>query len=213
MSDDRSQARYALLYRLRLRPWELDGTPPELTYLAEHPTRGTGRGRALDLGCGTGRAAVDVARLGWQVVGVDFVPQAVEQARERAAAAGVDACFLVGDVTRLRQLDLGGPFDLVYDSKCFHGLPAASRQPYLEGVAEVCRPGGLYLLFALPPSLPRSLLAAPRGVDRREVEALFLPHFEQRGYKPGGRSLFSVACYWMRRRAWQDLSPNGPDRN
>ena len=43
-----------------------------------------GRTRILDLGCGPGRASIYLARLGWQVDGVDFVPQAIATARQRA---------------------------------------------------------------------------------------------------------------------------------
>ncbi|MDW8051736.1 MAG: class I SAM-dependent methyltransferase [Armatimonadota bacterium] len=38
-------------------------------------------GRALDLGCGTGRDAVFLADLGWQVVAVDRLPEALERGR------------------------------------------------------------------------------------------------------------------------------------
>ena len=37
-------------------------------------------GRALDLGCGTGRDAVYLASLGWQVMAVDWLPDALERA-------------------------------------------------------------------------------------------------------------------------------------
>ena len=193
---------YRFLYRLGLRPWEFDRTPPELVFLADHPEPAGGR-RALDLGCGTGRQAIDVARRGWEVVGVDFVPRAVEQARTRSREAGVDVRFLVGDVTELEALDLGAPFDLVYDNKCFHGLPDAARLRYAEGVSAVCRPGGLYLLFALTPSRVRSLLGVPGGVSRAEVSACFCSSFYWLGWRSGGGEPFKPACYWMRRRPEQ----------
>lgn len=60
--------------------------------------------RVLDLGCGTGRHAVELARRGYDVVGVDRATHMLERARKRASAAGVDVTFLPGDVTTL-QLD------------------------------------------------------------------------------------------------------------
>ena len=66
-------------------PWDHELPPPEvISALAERPA-----GRALDLGCGLGRAAIYLAQRGWQVDAVDFVPLAIEQASQRAEAAGV----------------------------------------------------------------------------------------------------------------------------
>ena len=58
-------------------------------------------GTALDLGCGSGIWAVELARRGWQVTGVDFVPKALRRARARAKEAGVELRLLEGDVTSL----------------------------------------------------------------------------------------------------------------
>lgn len=56
--------------------------------------------RVLDLGCGSGGVAVELARRGYAVEGIDAHPGLVDEARERARAAGVErACaFEVGDV-------------------------------------------------------------------------------------------------------------------
>ena len=50
-----------------------------------------------DLGCGTGSLAVLLAEGGHTVSGIDVAPGMVTRAREKAAAAGVDAEFQVGD--------------------------------------------------------------------------------------------------------------------
>jgi SAM-dependent methyltransferase len=183
------------MYRLGLKPWELDPTPPRLVQAAA----GMRAGRALELGCGTGRQAVELAQRGWEVTAVDYVPRAIEQARSRARAAGVEVGFLAGDVTRLEDLTLGEPFDLVYDNKCLHGLAAASRPRYAAGVATACRPGGAYLLFALAPSRWRALFGLT-GVDPSEVERLFAEHFEVRRQEPGGGGPFEPAFYELLRR-------------
>lgn len=52
--------------------------------------------RVLDIGCGSGRYAVEFARRGAQVVGLDFAPNMVEMARAAAAKVGVaDRCQIV----------------------------------------------------------------------------------------------------------------------
>ena len=79
-------------------------------------------GRALDLGCGTGTNALWLTQHGWRVVGVDFASLAIESARRKADwTSGVE--FVEGDVTRLHELGVKGPFDLVPTS----GASTASR--------------------------------------------------------------------------------------
>jgi SAM-dependent methyltransferase len=189
------RAGYSLLYRLGLKPWELDATPHQLIEAAERLVPG----RALELGCGTGREAVELARRGWDVTGLDYVARAVEEAGRRAAAAAVQVRFLVADVTALADLELGGPFDLVYDNKCFHGLPRDSRRGYAEGIARVCRPAACYLLFALPPHTLRRALGLPGGIAAPEVTELFRPWFQIVRSERGKTGLFSPSFYEMRR--------------
>jgi hypothetical protein len=99
----------------------------------------------------------------------------------------------------MNDLQLGPPFDLVYDNKCFHGLAAAARPQYAAGVAAACRPGGAYLLFALGPSRWRALFGLT-GVDPAEVERLFGEHFEVHRQEPGGGGPFEPAFYELIRR-------------
>jgi SAM-dependent methyltransferase len=186
---------YSLMYRLGFKPWEFDATPPQLVKVADR----LATGRALELGCGTGREAVELARQGWDVIGLDFVRKAVEESNVRAETAGVEVRFVVADVTRLGDLELGEPFDLIYDNKCFHGLPPESRQAYAEGVAQGCRVGGSYLLFALEPGRLRRLLGLPGGVALGDVQELFGLWFEIVHLDPGKGGPFEPAFYQMRR--------------
>lgn len=56
-------------------------------------------GSALDLGCGNGRNALDLAVRGWSVLGVDWAGHAIALAREAARAQGAGAEFVVRDIT------------------------------------------------------------------------------------------------------------------
>ena len=51
--------------------------------------------RALEIGCGEGELSIRLARAGWRVEGCDIAPEAIEEARRRARAAGVDVGFSV----------------------------------------------------------------------------------------------------------------------
>ncbi len=98
--------------------------------------------RALDLGCGAGRNALHLARRGFEVDAVDLSPTAVAWARERAhdAEAGHRVRFVCGDA--FNEPALSGPYDLVYDSGCFHHLPPHRRVSYLDLLDRVLAPGG-----------------------------------------------------------------------
>lgn len=162
---------YRLLYRLGITPWDGQPVPGELKALVEGP-RAVPPARALDLGCGTGRNAVYLARHGWEVTAVDYTPQAVRAAGERARAEGVEVRFLDGDVTRLEGLGLGAGYDLILDAGCFHGLPRPARAAYARGVARVRNPGAILLMLAFQPGWRGP---APRGASAEEIAETFEP--------------------------------------
>jgi SAM-dependent methyltransferase len=142
-----SSERFAELqrrYREGDTPWDDALPPPEIVALGERLEAG----RALDLGCGSGRACVFLAQRGWSCDGVDFIPEAVARAAERVAAAGVGERVRLhtASVTALDFLD--PPYDLAIDVGCLHGLEADLRPAYAAGLMRLVRPGGLFALFA-----------------------------------------------------------------
>jgi SAM-dependent methyltransferase len=103
--------------------------------------------RVLEVGCGTGTNAVWLAQQGCRVTAFDLAPLAVERARARAAAAGVEVDLSVQDVLELPIA--GGPYDVVYDRGVFHVFDDPREQArFAERVAESLRPGGLWLSIA-----------------------------------------------------------------
>lgn len=92
-------------------------------------------GRALDLGCGPGRNAAHLAASGFDVDAVDLSAAAIAWARERAP----EVRFRQGDAF---TADLTGPYDLIYDSGCFHHLPPHRRISYLDLLDRLLAPGG-----------------------------------------------------------------------
>lgn len=101
--------KYALMYRLGLTPWERYAEVAQASIAEKLERESTDRskrplGRALDVGCGRGVHCAALARMGWDVVGIDMVPRAVETA-SRAGFQGVR--FEVADATRLQQAGLG----------------------------------------------------------------------------------------------------------
>lgn len=116
---------------------------------------GVGPGTHLvDLACGTGAFAVEAARRGARVHGVDVAEQMLEHAWRRAAAAGVEV--VLHHAGFLTYVHVGAPADVVTIKSALHHLPDFWKQVALLNVAGYLRPGGtLYLwdlLFTFPPA-------------------------------------------------------------
>ena len=185
---------YERAYRRGASGWDTGITPPELMALLEGPNA-LEPGRALDLGCGTGTNAITLAQHGWFVTGVDFSSLAISSARRKADwVSGVS--FVEGDVTRLGELGVDGPFDLVVDIGCFHSVAPNRREAYAREVARVTRPGGVFLVFAFGPwlRLPGSRRTREREIRRRFERAFDLERVELGTTPPG------VAWFTLRRR-------------
>lgn len=102
----------------------------------------------LDVGCGAGQIAIPAARAGVHVTGIDIAANLIDQARARAATAGVVVQFDEGDAEQLPYPDAS--FDVVVS------LIGAMFAPQPEKVASeffrVCRPGGRILMANWTPS-------------------------------------------------------------
>ena len=98
---------------------------------------------ALDLGTGPGVVALELARRGATVAGLDIAENQIVTARERAAAAGLaDRCrFDVGVAERM-QFD-SGSFDLAIAGQCWHWFDKSRTLPEL---LRVLRPEGLLVV-------------------------------------------------------------------
>lgn len=132
--------RFNLMYTSR-PPWDSGITPPEVVEFMETHTSG----RALDLGCGTGTNAINLAKRGWQVIGVDFAGRAISDARRKARRSGVQVDFQVGDVTRLDKVS--GSFDLILDIGCYHNLENDQKESYARRLETLLSASGTYMLY------------------------------------------------------------------
>ena len=124
-----------------------------------------GPGRLLDLPCGEGRHALELARRGHQVTGVDLSPYALEQASAEARRTGAPVELLAGDM----RAPPPGPFD----GACCLGnsigyLSHEDLRRFLRAMLAVVRPGGRWVVdtgTAAESLLPRF------GGDDRTLEA------------------------------------------
>jgi 2-polyprenyl-3-methyl-5-hydroxy-6-metoxy-1,4-benzoquinol methylase len=95
--------------------------------------------RAIELGCGTGTNAVWLAQQGFDVTAVDLSSLAIDQAKARAAQAGVSVHFVAGDL--LDPPEVGGPFDFFFDRGCYHVVRRIDVQLFLQTLANITQPG------------------------------------------------------------------------
>jgi SAM-dependent methyltransferase len=168
---------YRLLYRVGFTPWEHIATLPDVTaqiselFDREEAGRRPPYGPALDLGCGSGIWAVELAQRGWRVTGVDVVPKAVRRARERARRAGVAVHLIQADVTRLQAGEVGSGYEFLLDFGVFHDeLTDEQRAAMGRAVTAVAAPGATLLMMAWGPRRRGPLW---RGASRHDIEVAY----------------------------------------
>ena len=164
---------WRLAYAIGFHPWEDTDAPfiRKISELFEREQNGRQPpyGLALDLGTGSAIWGIELAKRGWQVVGIDIVEKALQRARERVRKAGVDMRLVHGDVTALRAAGVGSDFRLVLDTGTFHDLSDRQRMDMGREVTAIAAPDATVLLLVWP-QRRRPLI---RGASRDDVEAAF----------------------------------------
>lgn len=101
--------------------------------------------RLFEPACGTGRLLVRFATAGYEVAGLDLNPKAVAYCNARLQRRGLAPAAVVGDMANFR---LPRKVDAAFNTiNSFRHLPSEeAARSHLECIAQVLRPGGLYLL-------------------------------------------------------------------
>jgi dienelactone hydrolase/predicted O-methyltransferase YrrM len=158
--------------------------------------------RALELGCGTGTNTVWLAQQGFDCTGVDLSPRAVERARQRAQAAGVEVRWVVGDVLTLGNL--GPPFDFFFDRGCYHAVRRIDAAGYVAALDRWTAPGAQGLVLAgnakrpCTPGPPVVTEEEPRAELGRVFEIVRLREFWFDS-TPGVKETFLGWSCWLRK--------------
>jgi ubiquinone/menaquinone biosynthesis C-methylase UbiE len=124
----------------------------------------------LDIGCGTGRHAIELTKRGYNVTGIDLSPSQLERAREKASTAGVQIRFIKHNACNL-------PFKEEFDFAimlCEGGFSLQETDELnfkiLEGAARALRSPGKFIfstlnaLFPLYHNVKDFVNADPSGV-------------------------------------------------
>ena len=120
--------------------------------------------RAIHLGCGDGRTAVYIARMGFQVLGIDPDRDLLASARERAIMAELNIDLMGGDPLMLPPLPEES-FGLAVDLWTAAEIPdGAERVDFLRSLHKLLRRDGV-LISSAPAPKPR------RGTKRKKTKA------------------------------------------
>ncbi len=94
-----------------------------------------GKGKALDLAMGAGRNAVYLAKQGFDVLGIEIAPDAVDKAVALAKSEGVNISTIVADLENGYHLEPAA-YDLII---CFYYL----HRPLIAEIKRALKPGGV----------------------------------------------------------------------
>ena len=125
-------------------PWEIGKPQPALAALLDRLDIAD---PVLDVGCGTGALAIQLAAKGHRVVGIDGSPVGVAKARSKATEHGLDVTFHVADATRLDELEVRPR--TVVDSGLLHCLDDDAQRAYVAGLEAVCDTGACVCVVAM----------------------------------------------------------------
>lgn len=110
--------------------------------------------KILDIGCGTGRHAIELAKRGYRVTGIDLSKDQLRKAKEKVEIEGVEVTFLQGDA---RDLSFEEPFDLVI-MLCEGAFPLMETDEMnfriLQNAERSLKEGGKFILTTLNALFP-----------------------------------------------------------
>lgn len=148
-----------------LPPWEIGSAQPVVAQMAADASI---VGPVLDVGCGTGENALELARHGLEVVAVDSSPGAIELARAKAADRSIPVQFIVADAHRLAT-EISRRFPTVIDSALLHVID--DKPGYAEQLARVIQPDGRLILLEIS---DQADIPYPK-ISEAEIRAAFTP--------------------------------------
>lgn len=152
--------------------WRITGIPRELQEAVEQGWFPPGAD-VLDIGCGRGECAAWLAQQGLTLLGIDFAPSAIAQAKA-SYGESQQLQFAVLDICRAAPQRR---FQALFDRGCLHGVPAQDRPAYVRHVARAALPGAHFLLMhkAVGDALDGTTPAYQQTADRirREFQDTF----------------------------------------
>ena len=166
------------------------------------------RGKAIDLGCGEGEIAAWLASQGYEAIGVDIAPAAVQRAQGKYAVASGQLLFTAHDLC-IRPPP-GGPYSILVDRGCYHQISDRDLMIYGHHLSEASTADARLLLLhkAFRNGIPLGDQAESQRVLDRVLRGLG-PHFVVERREPTFMDAFQGEnperalpglVFWMRKR-------------
>jgi 2-polyprenyl-3-methyl-5-hydroxy-6-metoxy-1,4-benzoquinol methylase len=168
------------------RVYEKASKPSDLLWHSEEPSpflvkviqERKKAGTALDLGCGAGVFSIYLAKSGYEVTGLDFIPKALEMASQLAKEKAAQVNWVQAD---LLNWNPEIKFDVILDSGCLHTI--SNKTKFKQNIVDWLSPGGDFILGHFG---RRNFWDwRPVGPIRRskdELEKLFRPELRLQAY-------------------------------
>lgn len=154
--------------------WNLGHAAPSLQHWVENS--GAKRGRVLIPGCGYGHDVKLLAEHGFDAIGVDFAPLAIQRGNEVLKDAKGSWELRQVDIFDLPKTDRHS-FDYIYEYTCFVAIEPPRRPEYVQLKLDLLKPGGMVIGCFYNHGREGG---PPFDVTREEVLKLYEPHFEIR---------------------------------
>jgi SAM-dependent methyltransferase len=165
-------------YEAKDTGWDLGAAAPPIAEFFARASAPKPPARVIVPGCGRGHDALHLAKLGFEVLAVDFADPALAALRRRRRNLWIPAArcrTLRSDVVHL-PARLAGSFDLWLEHTCFCAIDPALRDGYVRTAAQVLRPGGLFVGLMYP--FREAGDGPPFPVSEGEVASRFRGAFE-----------------------------------
>jgi 2-polyprenyl-3-methyl-5-hydroxy-6-metoxy-1,4-benzoquinol methylase len=121
------------------------------------------KGKVLELGCGSGDVSIKIAEMGYEVIGVDFSPTAIEWAREKANSKELSIEFLSQNVCE-EDLLSGNQYELIIDGNCLHCLFDEERTMFYTNVKRLLSKTGVFYVG--------SAISSPGGDSNPQISSI-----------------------------------------
>lgn len=155
MQQNQTKEHWETVYKKPLQdiPWEISHPPEILKHLVN--TQEVQPTQTLDIGCGTGNYSMYLGTQGFQVVGVDFVDSALEEANKKNIAANLHNVFLSLDVRELTKT-LKTTFGFILEYSLLHHIAEEDIKDYVAQYSTLLKQNGKLLVVCYTPEHHRS---------------------------------------------------------